>query len=596
MHGREGLIRGAIMRKSPPAKSLLPAERRQRLEGLFPLWKAATLSQFFDARAHRYPRRPLILGDERTYSYREMMEWSRRLASGLIACGVRSGSHVAIVLGNFAEFVAVKLAIARVGATAVPVNFLLRRMELRYILEQSDSVALITMSALRDLDYMEELDGIAPGWEGRGGGEALPKLRHVFVYPTTPLGRAGVRTLEDLANLATPESDTELTRREAAGQPHGCCDIIYTSGTTGRSKGVILTHDMVLRTAYASAYTRAFEDGRRILFALPMYHVFGYIECLVACAFAGGAIVPRVVFDAQQMLEAAERHRASEIVCVPTMTLKLIEVARTRGFDPSHLVAFFNSGGVSPPAIWGQIRELFAPREILTAYGMSETTASTACTLPEDPDERLLTTNGRLKPAGVAGDPTLGGVLAIYKAVDPETGEDLPPGKPGEFLVRGPAVTQAYYNKPDETRAAFTDGWLHTGDIGVVAADGYLTLLGRIKESYRCGGEIVIPLEIEELVSQHPGVAQALVVGVPDSKMGEVGCLCIVSTSSERPEPQALISLCAQRLARFKVPRHVIFIAAQDIPTTATGRPQKFKLAELARRRLAETLTLPSCS
>jgi fatty-acyl-CoA synthase len=158
-------------------------------------------------------------------------------------------------------------------------------------------------------------------------------------------------------------------------------------------------------------------------------------------------------------------------------------------------------------------------------------------------------------------------------------------------------VTQGYYNKPDETRAAFTaDGWLHTGDVGIVAEDGYLTLLGRIKESYRCGGEMVIPLEIEDLVSQHPGVAQALVVGVPDSKMGEVGCLCVVPTVTGRPDAQELINLCAQRLARFKVPRHVIFIAVQDIPTTATGRPQKFKLAELARQRLAGTVSsLSSC-
>jgi fatty-acyl-CoA synthase len=585
------------MRESAPPKSLTPAERRQRLEDLFPTWNTATLSQFFDAMADRYPQRPLILCDDRAYSYRETMRWSRRLASGLIACGVRSGGHVAICLGNFAEFVAVKLAVARVGATAVPVNFLLRRMELHYILEQSDSVALITMSALRDLDYLEELDAIVPGWESLAGGEALPKMRHVFVYPTTPLGRPGVRTLNDLANLATLESDAELARREAAGQAHDRCDVIYTSGTTGRSKGVMLTHDMVLRTAYASAYTRAFEDGRRILFALPMYHVFGYIECLVACAFTGGAIVPRVIFDAQQMLDAAERHRATEIVCIPTMTLKLLEIARTRGFDPSHLVAFFNSGGTNPPAIWGQIRELFAPREILTAYGMSETTASTTCTLPEDPDERLLTTNGRLKPAGIAGDSALGGVLAIYKSVDPETREDLSPGEPGELLARGPAVTQGYYNKPEETRAAFTaDGWLHTGDVGIIAEDGYLTLLGRIKESYRCGGEMVIPVEIEELVSQHPGVAQALVVGVPDSKMGEVGCLCVVPTVTGRPDAQELINLCAQRLARFKVPRHVIFIAVQDIPTTATGRPQKFKLAELARQRLAGTVSSLSSS
>jgi fatty-acyl-CoA synthase len=574
-----------------PNEVLPPAERRKRLAARWPAWKPQTLSQFFDAAAKLHADRPLILCDDRQYSYRDTMQWSRRLASGLIASGVRSGDQVAIILGNYPEFVAVKLAIARIGATAVPINFLLRHAELQYVLEQSDSVALISMNALRDLDYLAELDAIAPGWETGGGGANLPRLRNVFVFSTNGASRSRCRNLQDLAALATAHSDAELARLEAAGQADSCCDILYTSGTTGRSKGVMLTHDMILRTAYASTYTRALEDGRRILFALPMYHVFGYVECLVACAFVGGAIVPQVTFDAEQMLAAAERHRATEIVCVPTMTLKLIELARKRGFAAPQLICFFNSGGLSPPSIWDEIRELFAPREILTAYGMTETTASTTCTLPEDPGARLLTSNGALKPAGVAGDPALGGYLAIYKAVHPETREDLAPGQVGELLVRGPAVTKGYYNKPEETRAAFTAGWLHTGDLGVIAADGYLTLLGRIKESYRCGGEIVIPLEIEELLNQHPLVAQALVVGIPDTKMGEVGCVCIVPSVQGRPDANDLIALCARSLARFKVPRHVIFIETKDITTTATGRPQKFKLAEFAKRRLAESLS-----
>jgi fatty-acyl-CoA synthase len=408
------------------------------------------------------------------------------------------------------------------------------------------------------------------------------------VLPTTGALGSQYRTLADLAEQGTAVSETELRSREAAADPNSVSDIIYTSGTTGRSKGVMLTHEMVLRTAYASAYTRAFEDGRRIIFALPMYHVFGYVECLVACTYVGGAILPQVLFDAEQMLVSAERHRASEFVCVPTMTLKLLEVARQRSFRKGHVVSFFNSGGTSPPTIWDEIGEVFAPIEMLTAYGMSETTASTTCVLPEDDPQRLLSTHGRPKQAGVAGDPALGGVLAVYKCVDPETGAELPPGQTGELLVRGPAVTHGYYRKPEETRAAFRDGWLRTGDLGVVDADGYLTLLGRIKESYRCGGEMVIPHEIEDVVRSHPLVAEAFAVGVPDRKMGEVGCLCIVPGSQVRPEPKDLLDLCAAQLARFKVPRHVLFIAPQDVPLTATGRPQRFKLADLARQRLAD--------
>jgi len=252
------------------------------------------------------------------------------------------------------------------------------------------------------------------------------------------------------------------------------------------------------------------------------------------------------------------------------------------------LLAMFNSGGASPASIWQDIRELLGAREIVTAYGMTETTASTTCTLPEGPDEFLLTTNGRLKFAGVAGDADLGGVLAQYKTIDPATGVDLPFGVPGELVARGPIVTRGYYKKEAETRAAFNaDGWLHTGDVGVITADGYLTLTGRLKETYRCGGEMVMPREIEDLLNEHPLVAQALVVGLPDVKMGEVGCACIVPAGDVFPEPQELIELCASRLARFKVPRHVIFVTAAELPLTATGRAQKFKLADLAKQRLS---------
>jgi fatty-acyl-CoA synthase len=344
---------------------------------------------------------------------------------------------------------------------------------------------------------------------------------------------------------------------------------------------------MVLRAAYSSALTRAFEDGRRILFAMPMYHVFGYVECLIAATFVGGAIIPQAVFDPQEMLDLAESEKASEMVCVPVMTAKLIETARTRGFDSVALRTMFNSGGINPPSIWDEIDEILKPQETVTAYGMTETTASTTCTLPEDGQERLLTTNGGLKLSGIAGDPDIGGRVAEYKTIDPVTGADLPPGEEGELVVRGPVVSRGYYNKPEETADAFTpDGWLHTGDVGRISSDGYLVLTGRIKETYRCNGEMVMPKEIEDIFADHPELEQALLVGVPDPRVGEVGCLCIVPKAGARPEPETLVAMCAKRLASFKVPRHVLILSAAEIPLTITGRPQKFKLAKLAADRL----------
>ncbi len=545
-----------------------PQDRRTLLEARYPAWEVLTISARLDRAAECWADRPLIITDARAWSYAEVQGWSRQIASGLIAQGLKAGEHVALDMANYPEFTAVKFAIARAGAVCIPVNFMLRGQELAYVLDQSDSAMLITMEEFRGHDFLADLVQIKP---------ELPRLRQVFTLPGIPA----------LIASATPESDAELAQREAASDGSALSDILYTSGTTGRSKGVMLTHDMVLRAAFSSVIAGAFEDGRRMQFAMPMYHVFGYAECLLAVLFAGGAIIPHLVFDAADMLDAAERHRATELVAVPIATARLIEVARTRGFDSTHLRVMFNSGGANPPGIWSDIRAVLRPQEMRMGYGMTETSASATSSVPEDDDTRLLTTHGRLKLPSVAGDPALGGRVAIYKAIDPETLADLAPDTEGELVVKGPIVTRGYYKKPEETAAAFTaDGWLRTGDLGRVSADDYVSLTGRIKETYRCNGEMVMPREIEMLFDDHPQIEQALVVGVPDARAGETGCLCIVPRGAERPDPEALRAHCAASLAGFKVPRHVLFLDADDIPLTVTGRPQKFKLAAFAVERL----------
>ena len=554
-----------------------PAQRREALAAQHPEWEVRTISGQLDKAAQTDADKLLVIGNSRNYSYKEIVDWSRQLASSMIAMGISPGDRVAIDLANFPEFVALKYAIARAGAVCVPCNYLLRGGELAYVLSQSGAKMLVTMDVFRGHDYLadlerpEGLETVVVIASGEGNGDFGSDL-----------------SLQELCNASTQESDAELVRREAATDGNDISDIIYTSGTTGRSKGVMLTHDMVLRTAYSSALTRAFDDGRRILFAMPMYHVFGYVECLIAATFVGGAIIPQAVFDPHEMLEIAEKQKANEIVAVPMMTMKLIEAARERGFDSQHLHTIFNSGGINPPSIWAEINDVLRPRETVTGYGMTETTASTTCTLPEDDESRLLTCNGGYKLAGVSGDPNIGGRVAEYKAIDPVTGSDLPSGQEGELVTRGPIVTNGYYNKPGETKGAFTpDGWLRTGDLGLISADGYLTLTGRIKETYRCNGEMVMPKEIEDLFSDHPSLAQALVVGIPDPRVGEAGCLCIVPKPGAKPDTDALIALCAKHLARFKVPRHVLLLDASDIPLTVIGRPQKFKLAQLAAKMLA---------
>jgi fatty-acyl-CoA synthase len=567
------------------------AERRAALEARHPEWVPRTTAQLLDVVTVEHPDRPLVLGDERDHSYADIAAWSRRLAAGLVAVGVRPGDHVAVDMANGPEVVALKFAVARLGAISVSINFLLRHEELAYVLGQSGARVLITMDHFRGLDYLGALDHIAPGWEtrdGDAGGEALPRLERVFVHGTDGPSTRG-RTLDDLVAVGADIGDDDIRARTAAADPFATSDLLYTSGTTGTAKGVMLAHDAVLRTGYSCAYTRAFDDGRRMLYALPIYHVFGYIEGLIAALFVAGAVAPHAAFDAERTLRDIARHRIDELICVPAMTAVVLATVRTGNYDLTSLRTMFSSGGAHPPHLWAEMSEVLEVEEIFTAYGQTETTASATCTRPGDPLERLIGTNGCLKQAGVAGDPELGGVLAVYKTVHPETGETLPVGEVGELVCRGPIITRGYHDKPEETAALFTaDGWMRTGDLGRIDEQGYLVLTGRRKESYRCGGELVMPGEVERVLGEHPDVVAAHVVGIPHERMGEVGCAWVVP-GPRRPTPDELIAHCTPRLARFKVPAVVLFTDADALPMTVTGRVQKFVLVERALEQLATT-------
>ena len=555
-------------------------DRQQALLNFFPVWSPTTLHEMLDLMASRYPDRPLVMTDAKTWSYQEIQKWSSHIAAGLIENGVKPGDHVALLMGNFPEFVAVKFAISRAGAVAVPINFLNRRDELGYVLKQSDAVMLITMDQFRGLNYLQFLDELAPNWIELGGGTAFPKLKKIVVFPCS-----GQHLQKEISQLQDFGKDAAISVQHPG--PHSNCDIIYTSGTTGAPKGVMITHDMMLRTAFGSTWGRAFENGRRILFSLPMYHVYGYVEGLLACLFVGGAIIPQTRFDAKETLQGIEKHKASDVLLIPTMTLALLDELKKTTYELKTLQSVISSGGRAPAYIWQDIVTYLHPQEITTGYGMTEVTASSTVTRPDDHFEKLLHTNGRLREVGPAGDPNLGQRLVIYRVVDKETGIDVAPGEVGELLAKGPGVTQGYYNKPDATKDAFTsDGWFKTGDLGRIDSDHYLTLMGRSKESYRCGGEQVMPTEIEDLLVTHPAVLQAHVVPVPHERMGEVGCAFIVWRDGMQVESQALIDFCAQNLARFKVPQFILVRQADQIPVTPSGRARKFLLVQMALEEL----------
>jgi fatty-acyl-CoA synthase len=248
------------------------------------------------------------------------------------------------------------------------------------------------------------------------------------------------------AHVYDPEARALKKRPKRA--PEDVASLIFTSGTTGSPKGVMLTHDMMLRAAFGSTYGRAFEDGRRIVFSLPMYHVYGYVEGMLAAMFVGGSIVPQLRFDAADTLRAVTQHRCTDVLLIPTMTLAILDELRGTPHDLSSLHSVISSGGRSPAYIWQQIHDLMHPQEVTSGYGMTEVTASTTVTRPDDPIERLLTTNGRLRDVGPAGDPANGGKLVVYRVVDPATGREVAPGQIGELMARGLGVTAGYYNKP----------------------------------------------------------------------------------------------------------------------------------------------------
>jgi fatty-acyl-CoA synthase len=537
--------------------------RRDELRRRFSVWRPRTLSDWLDDCAERYGERPMVLTDDRELSYADVATQTRRLADGLAALGVQSGDRVAMIIANYPEFVAIKFAIARAGAIAVPLNYLYRSDELRFVLADAGCRVVITMTGFAELDYQAALD-------------VIPDPPTVVLLDTDGRARSGALTVEGLAALGDQNRGASDGRRI---DPCGPGDMLYTSGTTGSPKGVLVSHDAVLRTAYASALTRAYEDGRRILFSLPCYHMFGYVEGLLSVGFVGGAIIPQTSFSAEGYFAGIQRHRATDILCVPTMAVAMIEHPARSDYDLSSLTAILCGSAPAPIWLWKQIEAEFGVSEIVTGYGMTECGGAMTLTRPEEPLELTSDTVGRPKMAGPAGIPGTD-ALVQYRAVHPETGAALPPGEEGELVSRGPTTMLGYWNRPDDTAATLHHGWLHSGDLGVVRDDGYLQVTGRSKELYKSGGELVMPKEIEDLLAAHDAISQVFVVGLPDERWGEIGCVVVVPAPGSVLTEADVLATCRANLARFKVPKRVAFYRADDLPTTPTGKVQKFRLVQ----------------
>jgi fatty-acyl-CoA synthase len=546
---------------------------RQVIADRHPEWRMWTLHGYLDWALDDYTDRPLVITDDETLTYARVCQLSWRLAAGLAVRNITKGDRVGLIMANDPMTVPLLFAVWRLGAIAVPINTLYRPDELAYAVREAGCSLLITMRSFGSRGFPEMLDEVLPGWRS-GSCANAPELRAGIVFDRgTPESFVqelcdGAKDLED--GLFSPEvSDTAV--------------IMFTSGTTGSPKGVEITHDNLMRAAYAGAYHQAFEDGRRAVFSLPLYHGFGMVVGLLSGMVVGGAIIPLLKFDPHAILTAIGQHRASYLMGVPTMTIALLEQAEKAEYDFTSLTAIHSAAAPTPSWVWKKIQATFGCEEIITSYGQTEVTATVVCTKPGDTIDIVSETQGCIVEAGVAGMPDQDGRIAEFKTIDPETGADLAWGSPGELCCRSPLNSKGYFRRPEATAELFLPGgWVRMGDLGQFRKDGNLFLTGRSKELYKSRGELVSPKELEQILTRHPAISQAFFIGMPDDRYGECGCAWVVRNEGAMISPDEIRSFMATHVAAYKLPRDVWFIADEELPKTGTGKVQKPKLKDMA--------------
>lgn len=528
----------------------------------YPQWEPQTIWECFAATAKRYPARDFIVTDSgRRLSYSQAKECALTIATGLAARGVSTNSMVAVKMSNCAELVLVSLALYRLGAVKAAVYAGLGAYETCFVLNAVGAQMLVTNENVSFFD-----------------GERPASLE--CVVAVGPIcAPAGVKTipLASIMDTVCPLDDA------AAGDAHDVCDIIFTSGTTGDPKGVPLTHDKLLRSSFANILNRGFEDGRRVFVPLPLLHCYGLVQGLLGVLFVGGClIINDAGFKAEKSARLMRESHANDMLCVPIQAEKIVRYLSERPMDFPDLHAVYCSGAPCPTWILGAIHRLLGVADIINGYGLTETSGATVQTVPLDTDDVVDTRVGRILPAGCAGVPEYGGALCECRVVDPESGQDVAPGEVGELWWRGSCVAGSYYGNGDVSQQAFLpDGWFRSGDMGRVDEDGYIELAGRIKDSYRINGENVSPRFLERIIEQCPVVRSAVVVGIPDERLGAVGAAFVELVDDTDAARQAVCDYCRENLASHQVPKHYRFMRSDEWPRSHTGKIQGYKLKEL---------------
>lgn len=578
--GFQGTADGVEKNKNMPL-----ALRSQSLAQRIPTWSRLTIADWFDRLATEFADREHIFTLERRYTYAQSRQMVDRLAKSLIKLGVARREHVALLFPTVPEMVFLQLALAKVGAVSVPLNERLGVDELEYQIRQSDSAFLIAMDGYGDRNYIEKIQTIMPKM-GAATGSGGNALRGVVVQSPGGARHAGTLDWEDFVQLGEGVSDAALAERQRASRyPDEVVLICYTSGTTGSPKGVMLTHDMLMRSAYGAVLSQGFVDGERVASPLPLHHIFIYVEGFLATLFVGGTYIPQALFDAGEFLKLLAASKATRIESVPTIAIALLNHPDLKQYDLGTLRSMKNAAAATPLWVWEALRRDLGISEVCTAWGMTELSAAAMYTPFGAPLQVVSTTVGIENPGDAAGQSEFAGALVEFKLIDPLTKEDLPGDvNEGELAVRGNIVTRGYYKKPMETGEAIDkDGWLRSGDVFTRLDDGHYVITGRAKDLYKIGGEQVAPKEVEEMVCRHDAVNQVYICGVPDERMGEVGAAFVQLKPGQRCTQAELEAFVGNKVARFKVPKYWLFV--DEFPTTATGKVQKFILRKIATEK-----------
>ena len=492
------------------------------------------------------------------------------VARGLLAIGIQKGDKVAVWSSNIPEWILLMFATARIGAVLVTVNTNSTPRELEYVLKQSDSRALFLMPKYRAMDYLERFEQVVPDMSGQRPGHLqlphLPELRAAAIMNARGAARSGYWRFDEIVGMGQTIPPEDLARAAAGVEPADPVMIQYTSGTTGFPKGATLSHRGIVNNPRIWYLVLGLSESTVHANPMPFFHTGGCVLGIVGPVSVGATLVPLIEFDPQKVLEAIHKERVTFGVGVPTMLLAYLGHPELKKYDLSSLRVLI-SGGTNVPVEMSRRVKKELGADILVVYGLTEASPVLTQALLDDPPEYQFETIGRPIPH------------VELKLIRPGGTETVAIGEAGEICARGFGTMLGYYKMPDKTREAIDDdGWLHTGDIAVMNADGYLNIVGRTKDMIIRGGENIYPREIEELLMGHPKIEDAYVIGVPDAKWGEQVCAVVKPRAGMAVTPEEVQQFLAPTLAHHKIPRYVEVMA--EFPLTGSGKVQKFRLRE----------------